>query len=61
VSIALTPKAMNVVEKMRELEVRIADRLQNQDMSGHDVSRACDTLRLVERAWTDFIHYGDSR
>jgi hypothetical protein len=52
---------MNVVEKMRELEVRIADRLQNQDMSGHDVSRACDTLRLVERAWTDFIHYGDSR
>ena len=61
VSIALTPKAMNVVEKMRELEVRIADRLQNQDMNGREISGACETLRLVERAWTDFIHYGDSR
>jgi DNA-binding MarR family transcriptional regulator len=61
VSIALTPKAMNVVEKMRELEVRIASHLQDQEMSGPEISGACETLRLVERAWTDFIHYGDSR
>ena len=61
VSITLTPKAMNVVEKMRELEVRIADRLQDHDMNGREISNVCETLRLVERAWTDFIHYGGSR
>jgi hypothetical protein len=30
-------------------------------MNGREISGVCETLRLVERAWTDFIHYGDSR
>lgn len=58
VSITLTPKAMRVVEKMRALEERIAGRLQEQDMKGQEIAGACEALRLVERAWTDFIHYG---
>lgn len=57
VSIALTPKAMDVVEKMRALEERIAGRLQDQDMSGPQITAVCEALRLVERVWTDFIHY----
>ncbi len=57
VSIALTPKAMDVVEKMRALEERIAGRLQDQDMSGPKITAVCEALRLVERVWTDFIHY----
>jgi DNA-binding MarR family transcriptional regulator len=58
VSIALTPKAMSVVEKMRALEERIAGRLQEQDMNGREITGVCEALRLVERAWTDFIQYG---
>jgi DNA-binding MarR family transcriptional regulator len=58
VSITLTPKAMTVVEKMRALEERIARRLQDEDMNGGQIADVCETLRLVERAWTDFIHYG---
>jgi DNA-binding MarR family transcriptional regulator len=58
VSIALTPKAMSVVEKMRALEERIAGRLQEQDMNGQEITGVCEALRLVERAWTDFIQYG---
>ena len=58
VSITLTPKAMTVVEKMRALEERIAGRLQDQDIAGREITDVCETLRLVERAWTDFIHYG---
>ncbi len=57
VGIALTPKAMGVVEKMRALEERIAGRVQNQDMNGHQIGSVLEGLRLVERAWTDFIHY----
>lgn len=57
VSIALTPKAMDVVEKMRALEERIAGRLQDQDMDGRQITGVCEALRLVERAWSDFIHY----
>lgn len=57
VSIMLTPKAMTVVEKIRALEERIAGRLQEQDVNGSEVAGVCEVLRLVERAWTDFIHY----
>ncbi len=57
VSITLTPKALTVVEKMRALEERIAARLQDQDMNGREIVGVCEALRLVERAWTDFIHY----
>lgn len=58
VSIALTPKALNVVDKIRDLEERIAVRLTEQELSGDDISGVCETLLRVERAWTDFIQFG---
>jgi DNA-binding MarR family transcriptional regulator len=58
VSIKLTPKALEVVEKMRQLEERIASRLEEEKMDRDEVAAASETLRIVERAWTDFIQYG---
>jgi len=58
VSIRLTEKAMNVVERVRELEESIAGRLGEQAMSNDEIDSVCQGLRKVERTWSDYIHYG---
>ena len=58
VSIKLTEKALNVVEKIRNLEDYNADELAKQNISGDDIEAICGSLRRVEQTWTDYINYG---
>ena len=57
VRIRLTEKALAVVESIRELEDRqsaaLAEHIAVEDMAG-----ICESLRRLERTWTDYIHYG---
>ena len=58
VAIKLTDKALGVVEKVKDLEERIADRLGEHDLSSDSVDATCESLRQVERTWSDYVHYG---
>jgi len=58
VRIKLTPKAMTVVAKIRELEESNAAAIAKSGISEGDVESAAESLRKIERIWTDHIHYG---
>lgn len=58
ISITLTPKAMEVVSAIHQLEERIAKGLGEETVKSQDLLSAVRTLRQVERAWTEFIQYG---
>lgn len=58
VRIKLTPKAMTVVAKIRELEESNAAAIEKSGISEGDVESAAESLRKIERIWTDHIHYG---
>mgnify|MGYP000191627732 CR=1 FL=1 len=58
VSIRLTDKAKEIVEHIRELEVRQANALADHGISQDEIDGTCQALRRLERTWTDFIHYG---
>jgi DNA-binding MarR family transcriptional regulator len=58
VSIRLTAKAMGVVESIRVLEQRIAEQLDSQAFGPDQIETMCQSLRKVERTWTDYVHYG---
>jgi len=58
VSIRLTEKALNVVGRIRELEQKIANQLDQQDFGSDEIEMICQALRRVERTWTDYVHYG---
>jgi len=58
VSIRLTDKAKEIVDSIRGLEDRQAAALAEHDVSPDDVDTACQSLRRLERTWTDYIHYG---
>lgn len=58
VAIRLTEKALGVVEKIKDLEERIAGELGDHRMNPEEVENVCQSLRQVERTWSDFIHYG---
>lgn len=58
VSIRLTEKALGIVDDIRNLEVRIAGQLDNQEIGSEQIDDVCQALRRVERTWTDYVHYG---
>lgn len=58
VSIRLTEKAKDIVDTIRSLEERQAAALAEHDVSPDEVNTACQSLRRLERTWTDYIHYG---
>jgi DNA-binding MarR family transcriptional regulator len=58
VSIRLTQKALGIVDQIRELELRIAGQLGAVDVGSDQIDAVCQALRLVERTWTDYVHYG---
>ncbi|MCW5699085.1 MAG: winged helix DNA-binding protein [Rhodospirillales bacterium] len=58
VTIALTDKARELVQQIRELEERIADGLGDENLGGDDIMSVCRTLRAVERTWADHIRFG---
>ncbi|HIJ92467.1 MAG: MarR family transcriptional regulator [Rhodospirillales bacterium] len=58
VTIRLTEKAMEVVREISQLQERNANALAEQKADGDDVEAVCDTMRLLERLWTDCIQHG---
>lgn len=58
VSIRLTAKALDVVHKIRVLEEQIASQLDHHQLGGTEIETVCQSLRRVERTWTDYLHYG---
>lgn len=58
VRIKLTPKAMKVVARIRELEDQNAGAISDVGISDVDIDEASNTLRKIERVWTDYIQYG---
>ena len=60
VSIKLTPKALEMCEKIRELEDRNAKALAEELGSDgdKDVETVRKTLRRLERVWSDSIDFG---
>lgn len=58
VSIRLTDKAKEIVDCIRDLEERQATALAEHKVGIDEVGTACQSLRRLERTWTDYIHYG---
>ena len=58
VRIKLTDKALMVVAKIKELEESNASAIAGANISETDIEKSADTLRKIERIWTDHIHYG---
>jgi len=59
VSVSLTEKASEVVDKVRELEDQNAAKFVELLESDTDMDKVLASLRRLERMWTDYIHYGD--
>jgi DNA-binding MarR family transcriptional regulator len=58
VSIRLTSKALTIVDQIRQLEQRIAEQLDSEEIGTSEIDSACQSLRRVERTWQDYVHYG---
>lgn len=58
VRIKLTEKAMSVVAKIRHLEESNANAIASSGLSEEDIEKTAQSLRKIERVWTDHIHYG---
>ena len=58
VTVRLTPKALDVVKNIRDLEHRQSAALADE-MDAPEVKAASRTLRRLERTWTDYIRDGD--
>jgi DNA-binding MarR family transcriptional regulator len=58
VCIRLTEKALRIVDQIRQLEMRIAGQLGEQDVGSSEIDTVCQALRRIERTWTDYVHYG---
>lgn len=58
VSLSLTDKARTIVAHVKQLEERIAGLLVANNIDGQAMSQVCQSLRGVERTWTDYIHFG---
>lgn len=58
VRIKLTPKALKVVARIRELEDENAAAISKAGISVADIDNASSTMHKVEQIWTDTIHYG---
>lgn len=60
VSIRLTDKARDVVNRIHLLEERNAGALNVPDSNGADLEQVCRTLQRLERTWSDYIRFGDA-
>ncbi len=58
VSIKLTEKAIGVVNKIRELDDNNASTFVEQQKNPEEAEMMLDSLRRLERMWSDYIHYG---
>ncbi len=58
VNIRLTPRALDLVERFKELEQRQVETLENNDVAAGDIETALSSLKQVERTWADYVHFG---
>lgn len=58
VSIKLTEKAIEIVEKIRELEEHNAEEFEGRQKEENETEKVLDSLRRLERVWADYINYG---
>ena len=58
VRIRLTAKAMEVVERIRQLEIENAKAIADVGLTEDDLEKVADNMRRIERVWADRIHYG---
>ena len=58
VHVRLTPRALDLVERFKELEERQVATLAHNDVAAGDIETVLSSLKQVERTWTDYVHYG---
>lgn len=58
VRIKLTPKALDLVVKIKELEDNHVSSLAEDDVAEGDIAQVLKTLRRVERTWADHMQFG---
>lgn len=59
VTVQLTPKALEVVDRVRELENVNALAVEKSGLGEKDLRNTTETLRRIERTWADYIRYGE--
>lgn len=58
VTVRLTPKALDVVQRVRELEDHNAAKVEGDGIEKARLEDATETLRHIERLWAEHIRYG---
>jgi DNA-binding MarR family transcriptional regulator len=58
VRIKLTEKAREMCQKIHTLEERNAQELDTLGVTSEEVKMVSDTMRRLERLWSDYINYG---
>lgn len=58
VTVRLTPKALDVVKRVRELEDVNAAKVEVSGLDQGNLESATMTLRQIERLWAEHIRYG---
>ncbi|MCH7935792.1 MAG: MarR family transcriptional regulator [Proteobacteria bacterium] len=58
VTLRLTEKALEVVRRMRELQSNNAEAFSKRGAGPEAIEEVCETLRILERTWADYINYG---
>ena len=58
VRIKLSDKGLNLCSQIQERQNSHAAAMMNGHGDANGLDSACDTLRQLERAWSDYIHYG---
>jgi len=60
VTIRLTGKAKEVVQRVRDMEGKTAEKFLSGESDAGDLESVCRTLRQLERTWADYIRFGDA-
>jgi len=58
VRIKLTPRALDLVAKIKELEDNHVSSLAEDDVAEGDIAQVLKTLRRVERTWAEHMQFG---
>lgn len=61
VRLKLTDKGLELCNAVRKLQNDLANTLGPSDDTIKALEDTCGTMQLIERTWTDFIHYGRPR
>jgi DNA-binding MarR family transcriptional regulator len=60
VRLKLTDKGLALCKAIRELQAYLTRKIEASPEAVQDIEKAGQTMLQIERAWTDFLHYGRS-